>query len=522
MTRFQKAGISLGVCAGVLALLALPHLGTRQASTSPAYVEQPAERRDIASVYTGSGALSAANAYTVKAVVQGTVLTADFELGDRVEQGDVLYTLDSTECAAEVESAQLTLQAAERSLTAAENAQNVRSSIAGQVARLYAAPGDAVTAGQTLALVRDSSTLLLALTFPAAEAEGFAAGQAAQVTLDDTFEILPAAVRAVSGIVQSGENGTLPTRTVTLAVPNPGSLTCAQAATASVNGVAALDSAAFTCLREQAVTAPADGTVASVCIPEGGNATQNAVLLTLESDTLTQSVQDAADRVRSAQLAKQAAERKLSSYTITSPISGTVVQKNVKAGDVLGADGTGSEPLCTIYDLSHLELTLNVDELKIRSFAVGQTVDLTADAVPGETYTGIVTAVLLAGTTQSGTTTYPVTVRIDEGGELRPGMNVTAAVTTAEAKQALTVPLAALARGSYVLVTASSPSAAHADPSMPAPDGYAYVHVETGISDDDFIEVTDGLQDGDIVAYDPETAAPAEDTDSTGVSVTVS
>ena len=56
--------------------------------------------------------------------------------------------------------------------------------------------------------------------------------------------------------------------------------------------------------------------------------------------------------------------------------------------------------------------------------------------------------------------------------------------------------------GSYVLVTKDSPSAANAEISMTAPDGYVYVKVTTGISDDDYIEVKSGLQEGDTIAYD--------------------
>ena len=101
----------------------------------------------------------------------------------------------------------------------------------------------------------------------------------------------------------------------------------------------------------------------------------------------------------------------------------------------------------------------------------------------------------MAGTTANGSTSYPVTVRIDDMGELLPGMNATAKITTASVKNVLALPNAALVRGSYVLVTKDSPSAANAETSMTAPDGYVYVKVTTGISDDDYIEVKSGLQE---------------------------
>ena len=136
--------------------------------------------------------------------------------------------------------------------------------------------------------------------------------------------------------------------------------------------------------------------------------------------------------------------------------------------------------------------------------------DITADAVPGETYKGVISSILVAGTTANGSTSYPVTVRIDDMGELLPGMNATAKITTASVKNVLALPNAALVRGSYVLVTKDSPSAANAEASMTAPDGYVYVKVTTGISDDDYIEVKSGLQEGDTIAYDTSTVSATD------------
>ena len=85
--------------------------------------------------------------------------------------------------------------------------------------------------------------------------------------------------------------------------------------------------------------------------------------------------------------------------------------------------------------------------------AVGQSVQVTADAVPDKTYTGTVTRVSMKGTSSGGTTTYPVKVRIDETEGLRPGMNANAEIVVAQAKNTLTVPNAAIVRGGYVLVT---------------------------------------------------------------------
>jgi HlyD family secretion protein len=496
----KKRCIAAVVAVAVLAVVVIPRK-SRSASADLAYTQEKLGRRDIVNVYDGSGTINAADSYTVKSLVTGTVLTADFELGDTIQKGDVLYVIDSSDVEGDLESAQLSVSQAQRSYDDAADARNVRTKIGGEVSSFAVAAGDAVQAGQTVATVRDTSVMLLAVDFPAAEAQSFAVGQAAQVMPDTTFEVLNGTIRSVSGADPSGD-ASLMTCTVTIAVPNAGSLTTAQAAVAQVNGVSSLNSAHFTYQREETVVAAASGTVSELCVKEGSTVRQDDVILRITGKDLDKQAQNAADNLRSAELRMSSAERNISHYTIDAPISGTIVDKKVKAGDKLSANDTAMQNLCTIYDMSYLEMKLNVDELKIRSLEVGQEVEITADAVPGETYKGVISSILVAGTTANGSTSYPVTVRIDDMGELLPGMNATAKITTASVKNILALPNAALVRGSYVLVTKDSPSAANAETSMTAPDGYVYVKVATGISDDDYIEVKSGLQEGDTIAYD--------------------
>ena len=496
----KKRCIAVVAAAAVLAVVVIPRR-SRSASADLAYTQEKLGRRDIVNVYDGSGTINAADSYTVKSLVTGTVLTADFELGDSIEKGDILYTIDISDVENNLASAQLSVEQAQRNYDDIADMQNVRTRISGEVSSFAVAAGDAVQAGQTVATIRDTSVMLLAVDFPAAEAQSFVAGQAAQVMPDTTFETLNGTIRSVSGADPAGD-ASLMTCTVTIAVPNAGSLTTAQAAVAQVNGVSSLNSAHFTYQREETVVAAASGTVSELCVKEGGTVRQDDVILRITGKDLDKQTKNAADSLRAAELQMSSAEKTISHYTIDAPISGTIVDKKVKAGDKLSANDTAMQNLCTIYDMSYLEMKLNVDELKIRSLEVGQEVNITADAVPGETYKGVISSILVAGTTANGSTSYPVTVRIDDMGELLPGMNATAKITTASVKNVLALPNAALVRGSYVLVTKDSPSAANAETSMTAPDGYVYVKVTTGISDDDYIEVKSGLQEGDTIAYD--------------------
>jgi HlyD family secretion protein len=470
----------------------------KPASVDASYTEAAPERRDVTNTLSGTGTLNPANTYTVKSLVDGKVLTGTIEEGNIVEESNVLYTIDSSDASTNFEKAEIAMQQAQRSYDKVVDRQYVRAEVAGVVSSLKVTKGDEVTSGQEVAVIRDSSRMLLTLEFPAADAANFSVGQSAAVTLDGTFEQLDGTVTSVSG-TDALSAGNLLTRTVTITVKNAGGLTTAQAATASINGVSSIGSATFAYQAERTLTAQAAGTVTSINVQEGSDVAKDDIILGLSGDDLTESIQSASESLRSAEISMQNLQDTMNNYTITAPISGTIIEKDAKVGDAVKTGDT----LCIVYDLSYLEMNINVDELQISSISVGQQVQITADAVPDKTYVGTVTRVSMKGTSNGGTTTYPVSIRIDDTDGLRPGMNANAEIVVAKANNALVVPNAAVVRGSYVLVTKDSPSAANADTAMEAPEGFVYVPVKTGVSDDDYTQIVSGIQEGDTIGYDP-------------------
>lgn len=470
----------------------------KPANVDASYTEAAPEYRNVSNTLSGTGTLNPANTYTVKSLVDGKVLTSTIEEGDTVDEGTVLYTIDSSDASTNFEKAEIAMQQAQRSYDKVVDRQYVRAEVAGTVSSLKVNKGDEVTSGQEVAVIRDSSKMLLTLEFPAADAANFSVGQSADVTLDGTFEQLTGTVTSVTG-TDALSAGNLLTRTVTIAVRNAGGLTTAQAATASINGVSSIGSAVFGYQAERTLTAQAAGTVTAINVQEGAEVAKDDILIGLSGDDLTESIQSASESLRSAEISMQNLQDAMNNYTITAPINGTIIEKDAKAGDAAKAGDT----LCIVYDLSYLEMSINVDELQISSISVGQKVQITADAVQDKTYVGTVTRVSMKGTANGGTTTYPVTIRIDDTDGLRPGMNANAEIVVAEATNALCVPNAAVMRGGYVLVTQDSPSASNAEQGMEAPEGFVYVAVKTGVSDDDYTQIVSGIQEGDTIGYDP-------------------
>jgi len=501
--------------------------GGRKAAAQSDYTLAAPEERTIVKRLSGSGTLKPADSYTVTTLIEGEILTADFAEGDIVEKDTVLYEMDSASAENNIEQAERSLEQAELNLASAQRSlgqsqrsyadaadnQYVRAEADGTLIALNVRVGDRIAAGQSIGTIRDSAVMTVKVPFPSDDAQTFWVGEDAAVILDNSFETLYGTVKEISAadIVAAGN---MLTRSVTVEVVNPGALTDGQAASVTIAGVNGAGSANFSYRAESAVIASAAGTVTGIQTPEGSAVAKDQVILTL-GGTLADSLQSAADGVQNsagsvrnaelsvenARLALENAKNRLDDYTIRSPISGTVVEKVYKAGDKVSA----AKAMCTIFDLSYLEMTLNVDELDISAVSVGQSVRVTAEAVEGREYEGTVTRVSVAGNTANGTTAYPVTIRLDKTDGLLPGMNADASIILATAEGALSVPNEAVSRRGLVLITADSPSAANALP-MEAPAGYVYVKVETGISDDDYVQILRGLTSEDTVAYVPAAA----------------
>ena len=218
-----------------------------------------------------------------------------------------------------------------------------------------------------------------------------------------------------------------------------------------------------------------------------------------QADTFQQQIESAQSTVRDAQLALENQTANLDEYTIRSPIAGTIVEKYYKEGDTLESGNS----VCTIFDLSCLTLTLNVDELDIKQVEVGQSVTITADASEGLEYDGLVTKININGTTTNGVTAYPVTIQIDETDGLLPGMNVDATITVHALEDVVMVPVSALLRGNFVLLRSDTYDPETAEAGIP--EGFVYTEVSSGESNDNYIVITEGLDEGDIIALEDTT-----------------
>lgn len=475
--------LAVAVIGGGTAFLSRTRAKAAKAETT--YTTASVEKRSITNALTGSGTLQPADSYTVTTLVSGEVLSDTFEEGGIVEKDQLLYTIDSSDVST-------TETQAQTNYTQALKAKYPTADISGTVSEVYVSNGDAVSAGTELCRISASNDLTIDFQFSYAKDGDFYVGQPAKIYLNGYAGYIDGTVAQIGS--SSVANGTgMKMTTVRVKAANPGLVSGDCTASAVVGNYTSYGQTTVKVGTGSTITASASGKVSGLTLMPGDSVSSGQRICTITGDSVDNQLQNAKASLENAQ-------DRLDDYMVTSPITGTVVEKTVKAGDNVGTGSNSNNTLCIIYDLSYLQMTLNIDELDIDNVEVGQVVNITSDAKEGQTFTGVVTKVSVVGTTSGGTTTYPVTVRIDDTDGLRPGMNVDAEIVLSSADGVLAIPSLAVNRGDTVLVTSDSPSAANAL-EQEAPEGYAYVQVTTGVSDDSYIEITSGLQEGDTVAY---------------------
>ena len=233
-------------------------------------------------------------------------------------------------------------------------------------------------------------------------------------------------------------------------------------------------------------------------------------------------VEAASYRVRQAEASLRQVGESLRKTSIHAPISGVVTRLNVKEGEkVVGAiQMTGTE-IMTISDLSEIEAHVDVVETDVVGIDLGEEAIVEIDAFPEERFRALVTHVANAPTLStvgagSELTTFEVRLRIlDPDARIRPGMTATATITTARKENVLSIPIQAVTIRSRDEVTKSEEIR---DVRLESyrlgdrPDPIVFVFdngtalprvVQTGLRDDQYIEILSGIGEGTPVISGP-------------------
>ena len=507
-TKKKKIIIAIVLLLVVVAAFYWFRGGEEQQTMTVSVREAKVTRGNLAVTLTGSGTIEANEQREITSLVKGDIKKDFFEENDVVEKDTVLYQIDPDDIEKDIADARDDLKDAKEKHqdNLADKAKlTITAPISGVISEVSVDKGDNVNNGTAIVTIQDNNAMLLTIEFNSSDRNSLYLGAPATVQLESSSITYSGTVQRIASgsiINKRGVSVVL----VDIAVSGINNITPGATATAIVNNVACNNAGTFSYNDEQTVKAQVQGEISALNVKKGDKVSAGSVIAILKSDSLDDTVKNSENAVKRAQRNLESLEDTKDDYEIKAPISGTIIQKNSKAGDKLD-NSIGSTAMAIIADLSVIKFTLSVDELDITKIQLNQKASITADALPGKRFDGYVSKISTVGTTTNGVTTYPITIIVNNPEGLIPGMNVEASIVTQSVENALLVPTTALNRGNTVWVKKDSKSAKNgktvkANQNLKNPElyeGYVQVQVETGMSNDAFIEIVSGLEEGDDI-----------------------
>jgi len=218
-------------------------------------------------------------------------------------------------------------------------------------------------------------------------------------------------------------------------------------------------------------------------------------------------VEDGEYAVTSAEASLKEAQENLNKTNIYAPISGTISRLNVELGErVVGTAQMAGTELLRLANLNRMEVAVEVNENDINSVNLGDTAIIEVDAFLGEKYKGLVSEIAnsanVTGASADQVTNFEVKVRIIKAVNFRPGMTATVDIQSQRAKDVLALPIQAVT---------TRKDTAGGDEKIECvfeyQEGIAkMIVVQTGIQDDEYIQILSGVKDSMEIVKGPYSA----------------
>lgn len=432
----------------------------------------------IHTLVTGTGVLEQVDQEEIK-VPAGVEIDEVFpEAGDLVTEGELLAKVDMASVMSALSDTQSQLKTLDRSINSAKDdtaSTTLTAGVSGRVKKIYAEIGDDVSS----CMAEHGALALLSLDGYLAvdiEAEGPARGDAVTVTRADGS--------VVSGLVEQARKGQL-----TVLVSDDGPLFDEEVTVADSSGTV-LGKGNLYIHSPLAVTGYA-GTVSGITARENAKVQSSSGIVTLK-DTKTSANYDALLRQR-----EELEETFLELLTIYR--DGALLSKMDGLVSSVEYDedtftSTVENQILTLYPQKQMSVTISVDETDILSLKEGQEAEIEISSVSEDKFSGTVTEISKVADTSSGVTQYSAELTLDREEGMLAGMTANVSVHIQGTENALIIPVDALHQNSaaYYVYTAYNSEAHRYE---------GRVEVTIGMQNDDFVEITSGLNEGDTVYY---------------------
>jgi HlyD family secretion protein len=370
-------------------------------SSAPQYMTAKVERGNLRNTVTATGTLQAVTTVQVGSQASGTLSALNADFNSVVKKGQVIAQLDPSVSKAQVDQARANLQQARAAL------QQSIAGVAGSRAGVSDAQAKALAASST---VQNNQS-------------GVSSAQANQSVLKAQLDDALAFLKQQEYLMKSG---VIAQRDYDLAN------TAYKTAEARYNQAAAQLNQAV--LSEQSSA--------------GSGVAQSQAQVQQSHAQVQQSqaqVQQAQAQVQQAEAALRLAEVNLAHTTITSPIDGIVVSRDVNVGQTVAASLSAPTLFTIAGDLTQMQVIANIDQADIGVVEQAKSVKFSVDAFPGKDFDGKIQEMRLNPVNVQNVVTYNVVIDVNNPDQkLKPGMTANLTITIDERNNVLKVPNSAL------------------------------------------------------------------------------
>lgn len=456
-------------------------------------IEYTVAKDNISMSVSESGSINPSDKRVIKSEIDGTVEGIYVTEGYLIEKDQMLISLKSDKASGnqtEINSIELSIVKAQRELNdlyESQNDLNIYAPVSGVISNLNIETGEQISTNYNIATIKDTNNSYIEVYFTKEQFDKISISDSASIFMTKYFTTESGTVtKKDSTPIQMG-GGTFG-YLVTLKMNNPGGYSVgdlAQVTISNTNGsYQGMSNGKIVDVIEEKVASKTNGKIKSVNTENGKYINKGDIIATIEGDDISLQI---AEKQNSIEKYTSQIEDLVEGDTIYSPMKGTVLQINVSDEEVV--DRTTA--LMTVADLDNMEVIIAVDELDINKIKLDQTANITSDVYPDEKFTGKVTKISMEGINQNGVTTYDVTVKLDDRKSLMSGMNVDVEILSDSRENVLVVPIDAVHKfnGEY-MVTVKDSSGNKSD-----------VTVKLGLATKNMVEITSGLNEGDIIVY---------------------
>ena len=441
----------------------------------------------ISESISASGTLESTDVESITIPSSIEITATYYEVGDSVSEGDLIASVNSSDLQSAMSSLQDELDALDEEIESAasdEVDETITAGASGRVKKIYAEEDTDVAD----TMYESGSLILISLDGYMAvdiETDVLSTGDSVVVTTSDGTEY--------DGLVEDAADGQA---TVIITDNGP---EYADSVTVTSEDGEELGTGTLYIHKQMAVTGYA-GTVDSISVSENESVDAGDTLITLTDTETSVNYDSLLSQRESIEESLETLIRIYKEGGICATSDGVIESLYESSSDdsSLASDssGTSSSMITAVSVASNtsMTITVSVDESDILYISEGLSAEVTISSVSDDAVSGTVTDIDTEASSGSGVTTYSATVTIDKTDDMLSGMSATVVIVIEGVEDALLIPADALYQ-------TSSTSYVYTEYDESTGELSGMVEVTTGLSNSSYVEITDGLEEGDTVYY---------------------